>query len=131
MLAPSVPPLLCAVHENARAANLFACIDLTVRSYRIQGSQLTPQQTLPKFPGGPWNIQFDPNRTALFVRDNDKEELNVSVMEAAATGKWSEWHSLAHNTTDKLDIQCMCLTTANHITLFDLKSSSLMEFEFA
>ena len=122
------PPF--ALYTSSRAANLLACIDYTVRSYTIKGSELTPQQTFPKFPGSPFAIHFDPNRSSLFVSDNGKDELNVSAMEAA-TGKWSEWHTLARNTTDKLDIYCMCLTTANHITLFDYNTRSVMEFELA
>ena len=91
---------------------------------------MTPRQTLPKFPGTPSAIQFDTNRTALLVSDSKKGEVNVSMMEAA-TGTWSEWRTLARNTTDKLWIRCMCLTTANTITLFDYRSNCVKEFEFA
>ena len=102
-------------------------VDRTVRVYDWMADHLQPVSTLPKFTGFPINVVLDPHLARILLRD-DNSELHMIV---AAGDTWTRWNKLARSTTERLDIQSICIQSPNMIFAFDRNSRSLKQYELA
>lgn len=124
----SLPPCLrVALRCRSNNALSFSPVDNNVREYALVGEQLTPVATLPTFSAPRW-ISVDKERTSVLLSDWDTDEVNLCVSDGH---KWVSVRSLARDTPAHIDIRSISLMGPNMLVILDLKSMSVLLYDFA